>query len=197
MRASAILWIAALGGACGDDAKQPGSTAAPEPAISETRLPTASGDIVLRLLDQGAEPRRLLRYDLKDWKGGKAAMEMEISLAMRMEEDEEPRRMDIPPVRMVMAYSPVVETEDGNLRTEFSMEVAEMDPDSPLAEDRGMDIKGWTVIRPPVTSRTSASSCRRIRSRRSSGRWTACAKRFSSSRPRSRGSRSGRAGGGS
>lgn len=148
MRASAILWIAALGGACGDDAKQPGSTAAPEPAISETRLPTASGDIVLRLLDQGAEPRRLLRYDLKDWKGGKAAMEMEISLAMRMEEDEEPRRMDIPPVRMVMAYSPVVETEDGNLRTEFSMEVAEMDPDSPLAEDRGMDIKGWTVMTP-------------------------------------------------
>jgi hypothetical protein len=140
MRARDIPWIVVFAVGCGEEAKkQP----APEPAIAETRLPSEAGDIVLRLLDQGVEPRRVLQYDLRDWKGGKAAMEMQMSMAMK----EPETRMDVPPVRMVMTYSPVVETADGNLRAEFAMELAESAPGDPLA-GVNMDMKGWTVMTP-------------------------------------------------
>ncbi len=136
MRATAILLIAAAG--CGGDTKGQG----PEPAISETKLGTGTGNLVLRLLDQGSEPRRTLRYDLKDWKGGRAVLEMEISVAMQTKEGEAPRSMDVPPMRAAIDYAPVVVTPDGDLRAEFAMR---MPQDS---GQEGADVKGWTLMTP-------------------------------------------------
>ncbi len=127
MRVLVFLSIAAAG--CADDTKGPD----PEPAISETRLGTEAGDIVLRLLDQGSEPRRVLRYDLRGWMGGTATMEIDVSIGMRAKEGEAPRSIDVP-MRAAIDYSPVTETGDGDLRAEFSMWMERT------------EMKGWTVM---------------------------------------------------
>lgn len=80
---------------------------------------------VVTVLDNGAEPRRELRYRFDDGSSERASIEMTIRLNMSMGGSQQ-QVVAFPTVRMLVDLGPMAVTDDGSARYEFAISSAEL-----------------------------------------------------------------------
>ncbi|MCZ6572978.1 MAG: hypothetical protein O7C98_07400 [Planctomycetota bacterium] len=124
----------------------------------KTVIATAAGKITIELLDEGVEPHRVLRYDLRE--GVRESMELELHMTMKSEiegKSELPEN-NAPPVGMVMDFDPWTKTKDGNLTSGFELaeiyllEGGDFDDEQLEEMEEGLakleGAAGWLVVTP-------------------------------------------------
>ncbi len=115
----------------------------------------AGTNIVVKLVDPGAEPRQELRYDFSGAKKQVVVMTMDMTMGMELGAIKQPPTK-LPPVHMDMVVEPKSVSDAGVLRYEFEMTRAEVvagpdaDPNVVQAMKTEMDktkgMKGWADV---------------------------------------------------
>ena len=121
------------------------------PDIGET------AEIVVKLLDSGAQPRKALRYKFQAGRSETMVMETSTSMAMEMGEQKQPETK-MPPTQMTMTIESKEVSPQGDMRYEFKMEKADVlaDPNAnPMmvnAMKQSMNslvgMSGWATVTP-------------------------------------------------
>lgn len=127
--AAAVICVAQLGLAQnqppGEPPAQEGQPAQPAPAAEQPQ-------IRVELLDQGAEPRRELRYQPQVGQAERATVEMRMTSAASMNGQQMPEQK-LPATTLVMRMTPQRQTEQG-IEYSFAFEQARVEPGHQLSD---------------------------------------------------------------